>query len=167
VHSDQRRFVGEEKEIHESLERRYVNLFTLRRSGPADLIGNMLAHVSAFFVLSPAGYYHEYATPSTPFHLPSLSLHIPMCTVHPLKTMKPQFTIEGRKAGSKGLRGSLKIKQREVAWSYRAKGMDIITEWWVELDKVRDCCIFFTLLFRLTFTPGIGVPDKTTFNQSA
>ncbi|GAA5916560.1 hypothetical protein JCM6882_002540 [Rhodosporidiobolus microsporus] len=111
-----------------------------------------------FFVLTPAGYLHEYRSPSTPLSKPHLSLFLPACTVLPLSPAKPskgkggkekpaEFVIEGRKSdpaatsgagggGSVKVKGMVGIKAREVGRVYRARSETEAAAWWPEIEKL-------------------------------
>ncbi|GAA5906119.1 hypothetical protein JCM5296_001052 [Sporobolomyces johnsonii] len=100
----------------------------------------------AYFVLTPSGYLHEYASSSTPFSQPHISLFLPNCTVHPLPAATPtsngkergaKFTIEGRKsAGAGTLHGTLKMKHKELGRSYRCRSWEEAKGWRVEIEKL-------------------------------
>ncbi|GAA5851232.1 hypothetical protein JCM8547_004175 [Rhodosporidiobolus lusitaniae] len=106
----------------------------------------------AFFVLTPAGYLHEYRSSSTPLNQPHLSLFLPACTVHPLTSPSSskrsgggaerpaEFVIEGKKAPSGGtggtLKGSLGMGSREKGRVYRARSTPEAQGWWSEIEKL-------------------------------
>ncbi|GAA6027211.1 hypothetical protein JCM8097_002488 [Rhodosporidiobolus ruineniae] len=114
----------------------------------------------AYFVLSPAGWLHEYRSSSIPLNQPHISLFLPACTVHALsqpstasssggsklfgsssgaKEKPAQFVIEGRRAatGVAGkARGSLKIKTGVVAYTFRARSYPEAMGWWSDIEKL-------------------------------
>ncbi|KAJ7087598.1 hypothetical protein B0H15DRAFT_298692 [Mycena belliarum] len=112
------------------------------------------AYRERFFVLTPAGFLHEYAS-SDPFapggREPMFSLFLPMCTLGPpsnASAKSHKFHIEGRtdgagttKAGGvSGVRRSLSISRLrggEHAWSFRARSREEMMEWW---NDVRMLC---------------------------
>ncbi|GAA5824182.1 hypothetical protein JCM11251_001556 [Rhodosporidiobolus azoricus] len=105
-----------------------------------------------FFVLTSAGYLHEYRSPTTPLSTPHLSLFLPACTVHPLQPAKvsalakggkekpAEFVIEGRKAdpatGGGTVKGKVGIKPREAVRVYRARSETEAAAWWSEIEKL-------------------------------
>ncbi|KAJ7438204.1 hypothetical protein B0H11DRAFT_2105399 [Mycena galericulata] len=109
------------------------------------------AYRESFFVLTPAGFLHEYAS-SDPMSSggkePMFSLFLPMCTLGPpsaASAKSHKFHIEGRKDGSgttKGgsVRRSLSLSRMrggEHAWSFRARSREDMMEWW---NDVRMLC---------------------------
>ncbi|GAA6058101.1 hypothetical protein JCM3770_001113, partial [Rhodotorula araucariae] len=91
----------------------------------------------AYFVLSPAGYLHEYPTASTPLSSPSTSLFLPNCTITPLtepslgskagRDKPASFSVEGRK--------SFGLHHRETGGSYRARSYAEAQEWWTAISQ--------------------------------
>ncbi|KAJ6563638.1 hypothetical protein DFH09DRAFT_889381, partial [Mycena vulgaris] len=109
------------------------------------------AYRESFFVLTPAGFLHEYASsdPMAPGgREPLFSLFLPMCTLGPPSNAgakSHKFHIEGRKDGSgttKGgsVRRSLSISRLrggDHAWSFRARSREDMMEWW---NDIRMLC---------------------------
>lgn len=98
----------------------------------------------AYFVLSSAGFLHEYPDARAPLSAPSVSLFLPNCVVTPVtdpepgKDRFPTFTVSGRRStGSGSMRGALGMQHSDVARSYRARSRAEALEWWTEIDKVR------------------------------
>lgn len=100
----------------------------------------------AFYVLTPAGYLHEYPTSDpTSKVTPVFSLFLPMCTLGPpspangnVKSHK--FHIEGKKDGTgalKGLSGSIRIGRNQQAFTFRGRSHDEMMEWW---NDIRMLC---------------------------
>lgn len=100
----------------------------------------------AFYVLTPAGYLHEYSSSDpTAKVTPVFSLFLPMCTLGPpspangnVKSHK--FHIEGKKDGTgalKGLSGSLHIGRSQHAFTFRSRSHDDMMEWW---NDIRMLC---------------------------
>ncbi|TFK35997.1 hypothetical protein BDQ12DRAFT_655045 [Crucibulum laeve] len=116
---------------------------------------------SGYFVLTPSGFLHEYASsdPNTqggPGSPPAFSLFLPMCTLGAPSAPNAKswkFHIEGRKDGSgfgsgSGRRGSgggsfMRVlsmgggEKSQHAWSFRAKSREEMMEWW---EEMRDKC---------------------------
>ncbi|BGP40000.1 hypothetical protein JCM10450v2_003980 [Rhodotorula kratochvilovae] len=101
----------------------------------------------AYFVLSPAGYLHEYPSSSTPLSSPSVSLFLPNCTITPLtepslgskrgKDKPASFSIEGRKSSLGGtVHGALGLQHRETGRSYRARSYATAQEWWSAISQL-------------------------------
>ncbi|KAJ7283216.1 hypothetical protein C8J57DRAFT_1709662 [Mycena rebaudengoi] len=102
----------------------------------------------SFFVLTPAGFLHEYAasSPTAPGgREPLLSLFLPMCTLGApsgADSKSHKFHIEARKDGSgtgKGgtvRRRSLSI-HRDHTWSFRARSREDMMGWW---NDIRVLC---------------------------
>ncbi|KAF8313518.1 uncharacterized protein EI90DRAFT_3147719 [Cantharellus anzutake] len=97
------------------------------------------AYKEAYFVLTPAGYLHEY-TSSDPLaqNLPSFSLFLPACTLGPPSSASTarshKFHIEGKKDAS-GLerKGSILGKRAPHAYTFRARSHEDMMEWWNDL----------------------------------
>lgn len=99
---------------------------------------------SAFFVLSTAGYLHEYPSSDTSLDKPHLSLYLPHCTLGPMpsaagnKNGRFKFTLEGRQSATSGtFKGSLKMQHKELGRTYSARSWEELRAWWTELEKVR------------------------------
>jgi hypothetical protein len=98
----------------------------------------------AYYVLTPAGYLHEYAS-SDPKAKPSpvFSLFLPACTLGPPSsqngtTKSHKFHIEGRKDGTGTLSGSFRLPGRSAhAFTFRARSHEDMMEWW---NDVRMLC---------------------------
>ncbi|GAA6011999.1 hypothetical protein JCM10207_003454 [Rhodosporidiobolus poonsookiae] len=104
----------------------------------------------AFFVLTPAGYLHEYRGPASPVATPHISLFLPSCTVHALsspssrsrlsksgKEQPAQFVIEGRKASTEGtIKSAFGVKGREVGRVYRARSVVEAQGWHEAVSKL-------------------------------
>lgn len=102
----------------------------------------------SYFVLTPAGFLHEYASSdpaSSGGHSPLFSLFLPACTLGPASSMSAQshkFHIEERKDGQGSTKmGSLKGTFGGLgsghAWSFRARSHEDMMEWW---NDVRMLC---------------------------
>ncbi|KAF9519673.1 hypothetical protein BS47DRAFT_1374988 [Hydnum rufescens UP504] len=93
----------------------------------------------SYFVLTPAGYLHEYAS-SDPLaqNSPTFSLFLPACTLGPpssATTAKShKFHVEGKKDAS-GLQKSTSIlgKRSQSAYTFRARSHEELMEWWNDL----------------------------------
>ncbi|RXK42568.1 cytoplasmic protein [Tremella mesenterica] len=95
-----------------------------------------------FYVLTPAGYLHEYASsdPSTATH-PIWSLFLPACTLGPpssAQTAKShKFHIEGRKDGTSAIGktpgGRGLFRGSETAFTFRARSHEEMMEVWNDL----------------------------------
>ncbi|KAF8887886.1 hypothetical protein CPB84DRAFT_1684560 [Gymnopilus junonius] len=105
------------------------------------------AYGEAYFVLTPAGFLHEFASSDPTTHAgqtPTFSLYLPSCTLGPASSPRAQahkFHIEGRKDGpgttkSGSIRGLLG-GQGTLAWSFRARSHEDMLEWW---NDVRELC---------------------------
>lgn len=100
----------------------------------------------AYYVLTPAGYLHEYAS-SDPKAKPSpvFSLFLPACTLGPPSSAKGnekshKFHIEGRKDGTGTMHGSLRIGglgKSQHAYTFRARSHEDMMEWW---NDIRMLC---------------------------
>jgi hypothetical protein len=97
----------------------------------------------AYYVLTPAGYLHEYAS-SDPYSQqhPIFSLFLPACTLGPPSTSTTshshKFHIEGKRsaapANSAGGHMPFKIPgQNETAYTFRCRSHDEMMEWWNDL----------------------------------
>ncbi|KIY67774.1 hypothetical protein CYLTODRAFT_352493 [Cylindrobasidium torrendii FP15055 ss-10] len=97
----------------------------------------------SFFVLSPAGFLHEYAS-SDPrdVHAPMFSLFLPACTLGPpssARSKSHKFHIEGKKDGM-GTTKTASIRAKlggEHAWTFRARSREDMMEWW---NDIRMLC---------------------------
>ncbi|KAK4698547.1 hypothetical protein P7C70_g7726, partial [Phenoliferia sp. Uapishka_3] len=83
---------------------------------------------SAYFILTPSGNLHEYPSQDVPLNKPSVSLHLPSCTLGPMPTPEPSakgrpieamFTIEGD--GSRNV--------------FRAKSWEELSTWWLAIER--------------------------------
>ncbi|KAJ7347263.1 hypothetical protein DFH08DRAFT_1002010 [Mycena albidolilacea] len=92
------------------------------------------AYRESFFVLTPAGFLHEYASAAD--REPLFSLFLPMCTLGPPSAATAaahKFHIEGRKDGTTAgstIRRSLRLRGGEHAWSFRARSREDMMGWW-------------------------------------
>ncbi|KAG8212807.1 hypothetical protein J3R82DRAFT_11099 [Butyriboletus roseoflavus] len=98
----------------------------------------------AYYVLTPAGFLHEYASSDPEHigsHLPVLSLFLPACTLGPpssASSKSHKFHIEGKKDGTGSHRGSFKlIVTSQHAWSFRTRSREDMMEWW---NDIRMLC---------------------------
>ncbi|KAF8657830.1 hypothetical protein AX16_002146 [Volvariella volvacea WC 439] len=98
----------------------------------------------SFFVLTPAGFLHEYDAPqSVETQIPLFSLFLPTCTLGPPsgpRANSHKFHIEGSKEGTGTTKtGSLRKvgSPSAVAWSFRARSHDDMMEWW---NDIRMLC---------------------------
>ncbi|KAI9457037.1 hypothetical protein HD554DRAFT_2030223 [Boletus coccyginus] len=98
----------------------------------------------AYYVLTPAGFLHEYASSDPEHlgsHLPVFSLFLPACTLGPpssTSSKSHKFHIEGRKDGTGAHTGSLKlITSGQHAWSFRTRSREDMMEWW---NDIRMLC---------------------------
>lgn len=97
----------------------------------------------AYFVLSSAGFLHEYPDSTTSLASPTASLFLPNCVVTQVtnpeagKDRHATFTISGRQSTASGsVRGTFGMQHSDVARSYRARSYAEALEWWTEIDKV-------------------------------
>jgi hypothetical protein len=99
----------------------------------------------SYFVLTPAGFLHEYAT-SDPAASggtsPMFSLFLPACTLGPASSSSAKshkFHIEGRKDGMGTTKtGSFRVmRNSQHAWSFRARSREDMMEWW---NDIRMLC---------------------------
>lgn len=106
----------------------------------------------AFYVLTPAGFLHEYASSDPALaDKPLFSLFLPMCTLGPPSSPSARshkFHIEGRKDGSgstktgsfRALIGGGNNSNRTSgghAWAFRTRSHDEMMEWW---NDIRMLC---------------------------
>ncbi|GLB40124.1 putative pleckstrin homology domain [Lyophyllum shimeji] len=101
----------------------------------------------SYFVLTPAGFLHEYASSDPATHegiTPLFSLFLPACTLGPPSSVRAashKFHIEGRKDGTGTLKtgGAFRALTRsgEHAWSFRARSREDMMEWW---NDIRMLC---------------------------
>ncbi|KAJ7196245.1 hypothetical protein GGX14DRAFT_473834 [Mycena pura] len=98
------------------------------------------AYRESFFVLTPAGFLHEYA--SAEDRDPLFSLFLPMCTLGPPTAptaASHKFHIEGRKDGTTTggtIRRSLRLGRGEHAWSFRARSREDMMGWWDDMSAL-------------------------------
>jgi len=105
------------------------------------------AYKESYFVLTAAGFLHEYASSdSSSGGSPLFSLFLPMCTLGPPSTSTSKshkFHIEGKKDGmgttkTGSLRQSLSLRRGSAhAWSFRARSREEMMEWW---NDIRMLC---------------------------
>ncbi|KAJ7107770.1 hypothetical protein C8R44DRAFT_843034 [Mycena epipterygia] len=102
------------------------------------------AYRESFFVLTPAGFLHEYAASAAAADRePLFSLFLPMCTLGPpsaAAAASHKFHIEGRKDGTAAggtIRRSLRLRGGEHAWSFRARSREDMMGWW---DAMSTLC---------------------------
>jgi hypothetical protein len=104
------------------------------------------AYREAYYVLTPAGFLHEYASSDPAVGAaPAFSLFLPLCTLGPasaLNATSHKFHIESRRDGqgtNKGgsLRRGLGMGGGGHAWSFRARSHEDMMEWW---NDVRMLC---------------------------
>ena len=100
----------------------------------------------AYYVLTPAGFLHEYASADPASHAgqtPVFSLFLPACTLGPPSppTAKShKFHIESRKDGMGTTKtGSFRVHLGggHYAWSFRARSREDMMEWW---NDIRMLC---------------------------
>lgn len=99
----------------------------------------------AYYVLTPAGYLHEYASSDPKAKpLPVFSLFLPACTLGPPSAARGgsnkshKFHIEGRKDGTGTLAGGLRLPGRSPhAYTFRARSHEDMMEWW---NDIRMLC---------------------------
>jgi len=99
----------------------------------------------AYYVLTPAGYLHEYASSDPKSKVtPVFSLFLPACTLGPPSSphggknnQSHKFHIEGKKDGTGTVKSSLRIGAREHAYTFRARSHEDMMEWW---NDVRMLC---------------------------
>ncbi|KZT56969.1 hypothetical protein CALCODRAFT_434975 [Calocera cornea HHB12733] len=90
-----------------------------------------------YFVLTPAGYLHEYGSsdPRTHTH-PGFSLFLPACTLGPPSSARTdrshKFHIESRKDSVPGA-GKFHIGKNEIAYTFRARSHEEMMEWWNDI----------------------------------
>lgn len=101
------------------------------------------AYKESYYVLTPAGYLHEYAT-SDPYsqQSPVFSLFLPACTLGPPSSSQTskshKFHIEGKRssapAHSAGAGVPFKLPgKNETAYTFRSRSHDEMMEWWNDL----------------------------------
>ncbi|KAJ6622223.1 hypothetical protein B0H10DRAFT_2162837 [Mycena sp. CBHHK59/15] len=101
------------------------------------------AYRESYFVLTPAGFLHEYGSsdPNAPGgREPLFSLFLPMCTLGPpsgAAAKSHKFHIEGRKDGSGTTKGGSPPARGRHAWSFRARSREDMMEWW---NDIRMLC---------------------------
>jgi hypothetical protein len=103
------------------------------------------AYRESYFVLTPAGFLHEYSSSDPASHggsAPMFSLFLPACTLGPPSSASAKsnkFHLEGRKDGNGlfkgGSFGFLGRGQHE--WTFRAKSREDMMEWW---NDIRMLC---------------------------
>ncbi|TIA87160.1 hypothetical protein E3P99_03343 [Wallemia hederae] len=87
------------------------------------------SYKEGFYVLTPAGYLHEFASPD-PKHqgTPSLSLFLPNCTLgppsHSTTAKSHKFHLEANKSGK---------LSRDHSYTFRARSHETMSEWWNDL----------------------------------
>ncbi|CAL1715902.1 unnamed protein product [Somion occarium] len=112
----------------------------------------------AYYVLTPAGFLHEYASSDPAVaDKPLFSLFLPMCTLGPPSSANARshkFHIEGRKDGTgatktgsfrsitstitgRGNKANSSITAGGHAWAFRARSHDDMMEWW---NDIRMLC---------------------------
>ncbi|KAI5116664.1 hypothetical protein M0805_000813, partial [Coniferiporia weirii] len=98
----------------------------------------------AYYVLSPAGYLHEYASSDpTSKPMPIFSVFLPACTLGPPssshgKNLSHKFHIEARKDGTGASAGGLRFPGRSShAYTFRSRSHDDMMEWW---NDIRMLC---------------------------
>ncbi|KIK96295.1 hypothetical protein PAXRUDRAFT_318966 [Paxillus rubicundulus Ve08.2h10] len=99
----------------------------------------------AYYVLTPAGFLHEYASSDPEHigsHLPVFSLFLPACTLGPPSSASAKshkFHIEGRKDGTGTTKGGgfKLIGGGQHAWSFRTRSREDMMEWW---NDIRMLC---------------------------
>ncbi|KAJ6540570.1 hypothetical protein B0H19DRAFT_332296 [Mycena capillaripes] len=100
------------------------------------------AYRESFFVLTPAGFLHEYASSAAADREPLFSLFLPMCTLGPptaATAASHKFHIEGRKDGTAAggsIRRSLRLRGGEYAWSFRARSREDMMGWWDDMSTL-------------------------------
>ncbi|KAI0723694.1 hypothetical protein C8Q72DRAFT_55186 [Fomitopsis betulina] len=109
------------------------------------------AYREAYYVLTPAGFLHEYASSDPALaDKPVWSLFLPLCTLGPPSSPSAKshkFHIEERKDGSGSVKtGSFRGLSRSLtgrggssgrAWAFRGRSHDDMMEWW---NDVRMLC---------------------------
>ncbi|KIY46042.1 hypothetical protein FISHEDRAFT_47822 [Fistulina hepatica ATCC 64428] len=102
----------------------------------------MRSYKESFFVLTPAGFLHEFQTSDphlTSGQTPSFSVFLPACTLGPPSTTwskSHKFHIEGRKDGTGATKGgSFKapLKGGNQGWTFRARSREEMMEWWNDI----------------------------------
>jgi len=109
----------------------------------------------AYYVLTPAGFLHEYASSDPAVaDKPLFSLFLPMCTLGPPSSpsgKSHKFHIEGRKDGTGSVKtGSFRTFAGSItgrggknggsgghAWAFRGRSHDDMMEWW---NDIRMLC---------------------------
>ncbi|TFY79713.1 hypothetical protein EWM64_g4297 [Hericium alpestre] len=100
------------------------------------------AYRESYFVLTAAGFLHEYASSDpTQATAPLFSLFLPMCTLGPPSSQSAtshKFHVEGRRDGVGSTKtGSLHLGRSQHAWSFRARSHEDMMEWW---NDIRMLC---------------------------
>ncbi|KAM0749125.1 hypothetical protein T439DRAFT_327620 [Meredithblackwellia eburnea MCA 4105] len=86
---------------------------------------------AAFFVLTPSGNLHEYPTPDSPLSKPSVSIHLPACTLGPMPT--PPDANVGK--GGKQVEAMFTIEGPDGRNVYRARSWEELSEWWRVIER--------------------------------
>ncbi|KAI0058782.1 hypothetical protein BV25DRAFT_1810259 [Artomyces pyxidatus] len=100
------------------------------------------AYRESYFVLTPAGFLHEYSSSDpTQSVAPLFSLFLPLCTLGPASAPNAKshkFHIEGRSDGQGSTKtGSLRLGRSQHAWSFRGRSHEDMMEWW---NDIRMLC---------------------------
>jgi hypothetical protein len=109
-----------------------------------------------YFVLTPAGFLHEYASsdPSTPGGQTVLfNLFLPVCTLGPPGMRTNKFHIEETKDGGTTKGGSFRrsLGGGVHAWTFRAKSKEDMMEWW---NDIRMLCARYLVASEKIERPG-------------
>ncbi|EJU04866.1 cytoplasm protein [Dacryopinax primogenitus] len=94
-------------------------------------------YAETYFVLTPAGYLHEYPSSDPRTHYwPTFSLFLPACTLGPPSSARTdrshKFHIESRKDSVPGA-GRFHIGSKEIAYTFRARSHEDMMEWWNDI----------------------------------
>ncbi|KAH8918964.1 hypothetical protein BT69DRAFT_1267201 [Atractiella rhizophila] len=123
-----------------------------------------------FNVLTPAGYLHEYK--SVDADKPALSLFLPFCTLGfapDIAAKEHKWHIEGNKAISgtmeRRIKGTLKLGNRELAYTFRAKSHEEAKSWWEAIEKYTKVSLALQQNQNVgpvpTAVQGVGLEDET------
>ncbi|KAJ6550854.1 hypothetical protein DFH09DRAFT_1262706 [Mycena vulgaris] len=93
------------------------------------------AYRESFFVLTPAGFLHEYAS-SAADREPIFSLFLPMCTLGPPSAATAASHKRTGTTTRGSIRRSLRLRGGEHAWSFRARSREDMIGWWDDISTL-------------------------------
>lgn len=90
---------------------------------------------TGFYVLTPTGHLHTYASSAVPIQTPASSLNLRLCTLGPMPT--PDAVGGGTSKGNKPLEPLFTIEGNDgTKHVLRAKSWEELSGWWAEIEKV-------------------------------